>query len=159
MTKLFSLSLALITSILFFDSVVQAQIFDQGYQFGAGLQAAGYGNFGGFRSIPREQPPYFAQFPPVYYSRIVPRPYGISPYAAPAGIMPVEMSVPMPCPTIISNPHVIPATPAEPLPPVHKENTDSEDMTNESASIRKTGKSSGWVKNPHFADEQAVVNK
>ncbi|HWA98033.1 MAG TPA: hypothetical protein VG713_06050 [Pirellulales bacterium] len=30
-----------------------------------------------------ERLPYFAQFPPVYYSYAVPRPYGFSPYAYP----------------------------------------------------------------------------
>ena len=39
------------------------------------------------------KPPYFALHPPVYYDRVVPRAYGISPFAAPAGVMPVENTV------------------------------------------------------------------
>lgn len=39
-----------------------------------------------------EDLPYFAKFPPVYYSGKVTRPYGISPYAVPPGIQPVEMN-------------------------------------------------------------------
>ncbi|HMP78911.1 MAG TPA: hypothetical protein PKD54_05625, partial [Pirellulaceae bacterium] len=60
-------------------------------------------------SPPREDLPYFAKFPPVHYSGIVPRPYGISPYAAPPGIMPVEMMVPAPtAPAVIKNPFYVP---------------------------------------------------
>jgi hypothetical protein len=31
--------------------------------------------------------------PPVYYEGIVKRPYGISPFAAPPGVLPVEMTI------------------------------------------------------------------
>ncbi len=74
-----------------FASRAEAQIgYEQGYGFGLGY------NFG-FPTIgrcyyQREDLPYFAKFPPVYYSHIVRRPYGVSPYAAPPGILPVEMS-------------------------------------------------------------------
>ncbi|HMO94088.1 MAG TPA: hypothetical protein PKD64_18030 [Pirellulaceae bacterium] len=38
--------------------------------------------------------PYFAEFPPVYYSKdIVRRPYGVSPYAVPPGMAPIESSM------------------------------------------------------------------
>lgn len=53
--------------------------------------------------------PYFAQHPPVHYSReIVRRPYGVSPYAAPSGVVPVEMQVQLPPsnPVKIVNPYV-----------------------------------------------------
>lgn len=82
---------------------------NNGFQFGTGVGFSGIDGIGnglfarGF-STPRQQPPYFAQFPPVYYSRIVKRPYGISPYAAPPGIAPVEMSVPVPAAVTIKNP-------------------------------------------------------
>ncbi len=42
-----------------------------------------------------ESPPYFAMYPPVHYSGVVSRPYGVSPYAAPPGVMPIEMLVPV----------------------------------------------------------------
>ena len=48
--------------------------------------------------------PYFAKFPPVYYSGIVKRPYGISPFATPPGIIPTELQVAVPKPVTISNP-------------------------------------------------------
>jgi hypothetical protein len=77
-----------------FTSSSEAQ-FGDGYRFGSGLRFT-RGFCGGGFATPREQPPYFAQYPPVYYSGIVKRPYGISPYAVPPGIAPVEMSVPQP---------------------------------------------------------------
>lgn len=77
--------------------------FNNGFQFGAGARSAAVGNPGfgfgsGFSSFGRGfssrqvRPPYFAEFPPVYYNGIVRRPYGISPFAAPAGVVPVELT-------------------------------------------------------------------
>ena len=79
-------------------SSAEAQSYHNGYGFGAGI---GFGQCRGFSNFDR--PPYFAQFPPVYYSHIVRRPYGISPYAAPPGIAPVELNAPSQ-PVTISNP-------------------------------------------------------
>ena len=47
-------------------------------------------------SFNRPEPqPYFAMNPPVYYSdQIVRRPMGISPFPAPPGVTPVEMTLP-----------------------------------------------------------------
>ena len=93
MKHILALLVAIAAVSMFGTSSASAQGFNNGYQFGAGIN----GNCGGFaRGFQREQPPYFAKFPPVYYSHIVKRPYGVSPYAAPAGIAPVEMSVPAP---------------------------------------------------------------
>lgn len=100
-------------------------MYQDGYGFGAGLgfgqpfpypgAAAHHGGcHNGFGLFPigtigfaprSEEPPYFAKFPPVYYSHIVRRPYGVSPYAAPPGIAPVELAVPAPLPVTIVNPH------------------------------------------------------
>ena len=82
---------------LFSQSEVQAQNFHQGFQFGAGLSTGfGGGNAFGSRCCggihSREDLPYFAKFPPVYYSNIIARPVGISPFAAPAGVRPVELN-------------------------------------------------------------------
>ena len=49
------------------------------------------------------KPPYFALHPPVYYDRVVPRAYGMSPFAAPAGVMPIENTVPQKAKSV-SNP-------------------------------------------------------
>lgn len=97
MKRFIAVVVAIAAVVVMAETETQAQSYMGGYQFGAGIQAPC--GIGGFRSTPREQPPYFAQFPPVYYSHIVKRPYGISPYAAPAGIAPVEMSFPMAPPT------------------------------------------------------------
>ena len=88
------LSLAIVmTTMAMYSSSSDAQ-YNDGYRFGSGLRFSR--GFCGGCYTPREQPPYFAKYPPVYYSGKVSRPYGISPYAAPPGVAPVEMSVPQP---------------------------------------------------------------
>ena len=47
----------------------------------------GYGSRGMYS---QDRIPYFAQHPPVYYSYVVPRPYGYSPYAYPGTVMTPE---------------------------------------------------------------------
>lgn len=51
-----------------------------------------------------EDVPYFALFPPVYYSMPVPRTYGWSPFAYPPGTMTPEIEAPLP--KEIINPYV-----------------------------------------------------
>lgn len=104
-----------------------AQTYDGGYRFGVGINQSnrfspsnrfqgnqgrfrggnnfGFGGifYGGVRER-QEDLPYFAKFPPVYYSGIVKRPYGISPFATPPGIIPTELQVAVPKPVTISNP-------------------------------------------------------
>ncbi len=58
--------------------------------------------------------PYFAMFPPVYYSMPVPRAYGWSPFAYPPGTMTPEIQAAAPAPQEIINPHVPQSTPAKP---------------------------------------------
>jgi hypothetical protein len=52
----------------------------------------------------RENVPYFAHNPPVYYSYPVPRPYGYSPFPYPPWILTPEVLPPQP--VIIRNPYV-----------------------------------------------------
>lgn len=93
--------------LLFGVSLIQNQASaqDNGYRFGVGYGysalAGGYGR--GIRIHDGKRPPYFALYPPVYYSDIVPRPYGVSPFAAPPGITPIEMTI-APEPLKVSNP-------------------------------------------------------
>jgi hypothetical protein len=56
--------------------------------------------------------PYFALHPPVYYSEVVPRTYGYSPFAYPPGVMTPEIAC-APQPVSIINPYV-PQSPAAP---------------------------------------------
>lgn len=77
----------------------------------------GFGGYGGYNVYTNsDRPPFYAMFPPVYYSYPVPRPYGYSPFAYPAGTMTPEILAPVA--TTIVNPHVTPeALPAQPKTP------------------------------------------
>ena len=93
--------------------------YGSGYGFGSGFyRGRGFIGAGIFTRQRLEEPPYFAKFPPVYYSHVVKRPYGVSPFAAPSGIVPVEMSVP--APLSLKNPYfqseVAPVSNEAPLP-------------------------------------------
>jgi hypothetical protein len=130
MKRLLTLGIVLTAIFMFSESNANAQTMGQGYQFGVGINTSrcvndndifryGYLGCGRYpdnsisREFRREQSPFFARFPPVYYSHIVKRPYGVSPYAAPAGIMPVEMGM-KPEPLSITNPFFKPnAAPAK----------------------------------------------
>ena len=138
---------ATVAMVAFSGTESMAQDYQNSYRFGVGL---GFGNnfaprgrnilrrgfpFGGTIGFSErlERPPYFAQFPPVYYNGIVPRPYGVSPYAAPPGITPVEMTVPVPHakPQAIRNPYfdqnnaVEPVSEPDPVKPSVENKTTS----------------------------------
>lgn len=133
MKRLLALAMAMAAITMMAETSASAQGYNGGYELGAGLNAAGYPGFGypgigypGYghgqryrhgvvglnqfrdtalsREFRREKPPFFATFPPVYYSHAVKRPYGVSPYAAPPGIIPVEMMGSAPAPVSVSNP-------------------------------------------------------
>jgi hypothetical protein len=77
------------------------------YPYGCGGYGDGYFNAFYRRGYIDKQPPYFSQFPPVYYSNvIIPRPYGWSPFA----LRPTDFDrIPLggtPEPKTILNPHV-----------------------------------------------------
>ena len=127
MRKFLAVAIAFSAVAIFASSETHAQRNGPGYSFGIGLnqaaQAGVYGGFGGlngfngigfgFRGAARqERQPFFAINPPVYYSGIVRRPYGISPFAAPAGITPVEMQIPVADPVTVTNPFFNKMSPA-----------------------------------------------
>jgi hypothetical protein len=71
----------------------------------------GWGGYGGwdmgylYNSLAYNVP-YFAAFPPVYYSYPVPRTYGYSPFAYPPGVMTPEVVMGAEQPIEIINPYV-----------------------------------------------------
>lgn len=157
MKRIIAVAAALAAILVFAKGEAQAQtlLHPGGFPYpgmnacggGIGFGGLGLGGFG--LQLDREQPPYFAKFPPVYYSRAVKRPYGVSPYAAPAGVVPVEMSHPMPKiePVVIENPHfkngateIIVDSPKE-----------------QKASFTKN-KVAGWRQNPFFNTNEFVLN-
>jgi hypothetical protein len=81
-------------------------------QVGGGSPYLAYGFFGnGLYSMSYQAPPFYALFPPVYYSAPVPRPYGYSPFAYPPGFITPEVE-PIQAKQII-NPYV----PQKPVTP------------------------------------------
>jgi hypothetical protein len=127
MKNILTFAVAVAAFAFFGSQEASAQDYNTGYQFGTGVNQSfngrsanrfGGGFFAGFNRIgilDRVQaPPYFAQFPPVYYSGIVRRPYGISPFAAPPGIEPVEIRRQnyAPRPVTIKNPYFNSTAPA-----------------------------------------------
>lgn len=122
MNKLMILAGVAVAAALMAFSSSPAQAHD-GCGCGGWTQHYGYNfNHSGF-----ERPPYFALYPPVYYSdQIVRRPMGISPFAAPPGVIPAEMTV-MPEPATIVNPYYqrpdTDAQPAAPAAPVEDSST------------------------------------
>jgi len=117
MKKVIALAVAFVAMAIVSAPEANAQSFNSGFQFGSGVNASGgftrggglgfSSFFGGLRGNRVAAPPYFAQFPPVYYNGIVRRPYGISPFAAPAGVEPVELryqNQPHREPSLVQNP-------------------------------------------------------
>jgi hypothetical protein len=79
------------------------------YAYGcAGGYGGGYGwgawDIGRLYSVLADNVPYYAAFPPVYYSVPVPRTYGYSPFAYPPGVMTPEV-VEVAEPLSITNPY------------------------------------------------------
>ena len=149
--------------------------YDGGYQFGAGIAASryygnnglaesggGFGHFGrfrgralGFTPFPLRQQfdrfdrptdmPYFAKFPPVYYSHVVKRPYGVSPFAAPSGIVPVEMSAPVPM-MRIQNPYMEQDVDVIEIP--------SEPVETDDDAVEETASKTTWIQNPYINSDR-----
>ena len=78
-----------------------------GYGFGYGFDV------GRLYGVLAQNVPYYAAFPPVYYSAPVPRTYGYSPFAYPPGTATPEISVQPVAAKEILNPYVPAATTAE----------------------------------------------
>ena len=74
-------------------------------QCGLGSYGYGYGawDVGRLYGVLADRVPYYAAFPPVYYSYPVARSYGYSPFAYPPGVMTPEVEVAEPL--AISNPY------------------------------------------------------
>jgi hypothetical protein len=71
--------------------------------FGYGYGFGGYWDIGRLYDVLADNVPYYAAFPPVYYSYPVARTYGYSPFAYPPGVMTPEIEGGMPL--AIENPY------------------------------------------------------
>ncbi len=85
-----------------------------GYGYGCGVY-----DLGRLYGVLADNVPYYAAFPPVYYSVPVPRTYGYSPFAYPPGVMTPEV-VENSTPVEIVNPHVKPASNSDTEEPADK---------------------------------------
>jgi hypothetical protein len=94
-------ALLLLTGICSFTGKANAQC--GGLYGGCGIY-----DLGRVYQIMSQNVPYFAAFPPVYYSMPVPRTYGYSPFAYPPGTMTPEIED-APAPQEIVNPHLVPS--------------------------------------------------
>ena len=145
MKRMLILAIAVVALVFTTTPDASAQSYNNGYNFGTGVGQSFLGGFGGNRFT---APPYFAQFPPVYYNGIVRRSYGVSPFAAPPGIVPVEMTVPHETaqPLHVRNPFVKQSLPvsAPQKQPVRMKKSDISNQTT-------------WVKNPFYVPEPAQV--
>ena len=147
------------------NAQAQSRLHPGGFPYPGGTCQQGFGGgFGldGFR-LRREQPPFFAKFPPVYYSRAVKRPYGISPYAAPAGVAPVELNYIKPVPTnpvLIHNPHVKPESAMDAKVEIDaKVNVDKKPKVDTKVKANVTpekNKTASWRVNPFFETQFAL---
>lgn len=82
----------------------QAQCGSQCGMYGYGF---GYGyDVGHLYRVLAQNVPYYAAFPPVYYSAPIPRTYGYSPFAYPPGTMTPELELPVMAAKEIINPFV-----------------------------------------------------
>jgi hypothetical protein len=70
---------------------------------GSGGFGYGYWDIGRLYGVLADNVPYYAAFPPVYYSVPVPRTYGYSPFAYPPGVMTPEVEAAQPL--TIENPY------------------------------------------------------
>ena len=101
-TRLAAILLLATAGLLLGTSETQAQ-----YGLNGGGYGYGYGyDIGNLYRVLADRVPYYAAFPPVYYSAPVPRTYGYSPFAYPPGVSTPEIVEPAASPAEIINPYV-----------------------------------------------------
>ena len=101
----------MVLSLVLAASFTLAMAGESQAQYGAcGFYGYGYGyDIGNLYRVLGANVPYYAAFPPVYYSVPVPRTYGYSPFAYPPGVMTPEVAETAE-PVEITNPHFIQPT-------------------------------------------------
>ena len=166
MKRFIAIAAALAAIVICSEGNAQAQsrLHPGGFPYPSVIQQGFGGGFGGF-SLRREQPPFFAKFPPVYYSRAVKRPYGISPYAAPAGVRPVELDYFKPVltnPLVVKNPYYNEGTESAMEAEVKvdsKVKMDEKPEMDTKVKVNvepKKGKTASWQVNPFFENQIAM---
>lgn len=98
--------LALLAGTAFCGDQAKAQYGGAGFYGGAFGYGYGFADIGRLYRVLSQNVPYYAAFPPVYYSVPVPRTYGYSPFAYPPGFVTPEVVVEESVPEEIINPYV-----------------------------------------------------
>ena len=146
MKKRFTLILGLAIACSFLtSSSAQAQY---------GLGCNGYGGFGIYDigrlyRVLADNVPYYAAFPPVYYSVPVPRTYGYSPFAYPPGVMTPEVVDASPQEVI--NPHM------DPLPEPNVDAASSDHTTQVESSPMPLAIYNPFVVGPSGEDRLTIL--
>jgi hypothetical protein len=125
---------AMVAMLGFSGSSAQAQGFGPG--------CGGYGWGAPYSYYQRETIPYFSLHPPVYYSKVVPRTYGYSPFAYPPGTMTPEVQEDKSI--TLQNPYVKP-----------------EEVKAEKTSVKKSAIDGGsaMIQNPFVLPAQRLVRE
>ena len=106
---------------------VQAQCGVQAGAYGYGFGGYGY-DVGRLYGVLAQNVPYYAAFPPVYYSAPVPRTYGYSPFAYPPGTATPELAEPVVAAKEILNPYVPASTEKEAADQVTRHESKSQPL-------------------------------
>jgi hypothetical protein len=123
-------------------------------QFGPGGYGLGFFNYGSRPYANVYRVPYFAMYPPVYYSYPVARPYGYSPFAYPPGTM-TPAAAPKVAAVEYQNPFTEPVTtPASPT-----ENKQTAIPAPVSAPIDQTASLPRMYYNPFVQAAQTASSK
>jgi hypothetical protein len=100
--------------------------------------------------------PHFAAFPPVYYSHIVPRPYGYSPYAYVPGVVTPSFELCQPrhqCASAMGQRRVRSARPVPAPEPVSIRNPYFPSGPDEDATVERLSGGPLRIQNPYFKAE------
>lgn len=126
-------------------------------QFGPGGYGLGFFNYGSRPYANVYRVPYYAMYPPVYYSHPVARPYGYSPFAYPPGTLTPAVA-PKVAAVEYQNPFTEPVT--TPASPAENKQTSAPVMApiskRESASVDQTASLPRMYVNPFVQSTQTA---
>jgi hypothetical protein len=126
-------------------------------QFPCATPGAGFAGWSNPYSyyVGSDRPPFYAMFPPVYYSYPVPRTYGYSPFAYPAGTMTPEIEISEP--ETIVNPYIKPKAAEPTKAPDEKKAEPLPKPATKTSSMKTAEDRVQVIANPYFDQPVAPV--